>query len=1073
MNQQRQKLSNTGSFTATIVNEHNGIQQVIPSGTVASRVRFLQGLSSPSASTTSSTRRRENSRIGFGRRVTNRFANPAVQNATPDQQPQAQSGHSFLGLNTPRSNHREEHAISQYRNTYARSPGINGQIRPQGHMERSQCDAVSPWNVTSREPSRNRMRQANSPDMDVHQEYDYIGNQTDFAAPSSIFPSTANSDYQDMYRRETSSHTLDTVISGTSFTTASSVRRKSVRDLFDDYGIERPAGLASSRETSRQSDETPRPTRPHRYCHLCSWVNSDSSKKCWRCSHRLCHECDDMSPLPVRKEISVNRREGFSPRDLGTLVPELPPKENRCVIGEPVKRESRRPEPSPLQKRSEAPSQECKASATKFLNFQNAGPTSGKTTQITSPRKIPVQEIPKVINVLSGSKVTTSVKESPFLIADLLSSGRSLRLFPIGIEVEARHSQQSHSNYGQKTKDHGKESLSSNIEECESPGCRATHPGYRPYRHSISCSVKAQSKHNLEATDAGYVADTSYTSESSEVNDNNQIATSKPHSESSFRVSSLSSRNSHNSSHQSRSSRNSRLSSPVSEYVECRGYLRTGHVRHGSQFSAGITGECQHCHDDCQCAACQSTHHHVRCCVHPDHNAIVHHHYHTSRKPHSNAKPFECPSKNQHSSVPAKSPSISRSETVIPLTSNIYQEPPTPKHFLFTRPSLQKVCSLPRFKASTFMTGAKKPPTPPPWIDSPRMENTLPATDYQISTCEGAENDTATSINPVENSASVSKNPTPLAQGYSKNLELTSKLDDEAWFSVYSGLKSGSTHEKRCSKTIPSRKSSVIVEKVSRSPSVVPGSPSRQQDSLSRSRSSSRKLSALLQFRERNAIPVLNQKLLDHQEELKKIDKTSDVVAEGTSHGLSGRSDIEPCPTKDIKAAEETDRAPSATSNSSIERRWRLKLIDKKPSSPCPNDSPKSLRERRLSEDDRSPIPLAESPKSHCLGEEEASSPCTDNHNPTSEHRLSQDKPIPSPQPHINVTWLKLPPIKLDDHECFWKNTVMASPESHDGRRDSRLRELGIRGVTIVLHLEGRDDLVIKADFWKGGALVE
>lgn len=68
-----------------------------------------------------------------------------------------------------------------------------------------------------------------------------------------------------------------------------------------------------------------------------------------------------------------------------------------------------------------------------------------------------------------------------------------------------------------------------------------------------------------------------------------------------------------------------------SKPIRCKGYPRTGHIAHKSPNSSGVVGECQHCLDDCQCEACQSTHHSVRCCIHEDHKAVPHHHR-TSRR---------------------------------------------------------------------------------------------------------------------------------------------------------------------------------------------------------------------------------------------------------------------------------------------------------------------------------------------------------------------------------------------------------------------------------------------------------
>ena len=95
----------------------SSLQDAIRPGTVASRIESLQKLASPSPPRSHpppiSITRGEDSRIGFGRRINSRFGNPALQNTNPDEEPHNETAcHSFLGLNTPRVTHEEQHDIS-------------------------------------------------------------------------------------------------------------------------------------------------------------------------------------------------------------------------------------------------------------------------------------------------------------------------------------------------------------------------------------------------------------------------------------------------------------------------------------------------------------------------------------------------------------------------------------------------------------------------------------------------------------------------------------------------------------------------------------------------------------------------------------------------------------------------------------------------------------------------------------------------------------------------------------------------------------------------------------------------
>ncbi|KAG4442628.1 hypothetical protein IFR05_001884 [Cadophora sp. M221] len=250
---QYNRLSPGPSFTVRI---RKGSRDAIPHGAVASRVKLLQSLKEPQPTKPGSPtpkRTREDSRSGFGRRVSRRFGNPAIQSAQPDETPRVDSRHSFLGLNVVRTNHEEEHACADPTIQYSRSPGINGQI-DQGADARKQYDAASPWGALSRTKSvRTVSHRGHSPDLDVLKEIDSLGNHTRYMTQTSIFPSTAKKDNAGMYRHQVKPRRSKFIDSEASIATTSTIRRQNVRDLFDDYGIQRPAGLAS-REVSQDLD---------------------------------------------------------------------------------------------------------------------------------------------------------------------------------------------------------------------------------------------------------------------------------------------------------------------------------------------------------------------------------------------------------------------------------------------------------------------------------------------------------------------------------------------------------------------------------------------------------------------------------------------------------------------------------------------------------------------------------------------------------------------------------------------------------------------------------------------------
>jgi len=49
-----------------------------------------------------------------------------------------------------------------------------------------------------------------------------------------------------------------------------------------------------------------------------------------------------------------------------------------------------------------------------------------------------------------------------------------------------------------------------------------------------------------------------------------------------------------------------------------------------------------------------------------------------------------------------------------------------------------------------------------------------------------------------------------------------------------------------------------------------------------------------------------------------------------------------------------------------------------------------------------------------------------------------------------------------DDHQCEWKDKYITLQTDMDRR--GRTDDIGLEGLTIVLHMQGRDDLVINTD---------
>lgn len=995
----------------------------VPTGTVASRVQHLQNLANPLFARTPSVavRRRENSRTGFGRRLTSRFAEPASRNHNPDEQTQVETAHSFLGLTTPRSNHEEEHAMARPRMQLDRMPGIHGQIKPQGISQRVQYDALSPWPVLSKPEYAQNTQQIGTlgEDLDALKETNRSRNDShstaQFSSPKQAEPSFQSS--FDPYRR-LKSHENGTIGSEASIKTTSTIRRQSVRDLFRDYGIERPARLVSSENNSQGVDGNSLPARPHRHCHVCSWITDQTSNKCWRCGHRHCAECDALSPIvESRRESHLESGPNKSRKETRPIA-EPRPKENRYASRQP-KSSMARPGPTPIQElpTKTLPMRKQSSPPIKFPSFDAKASTMRQTPRKSLPQQIAPYEEPRVVNMLSGTRVTTSVKESPFLIADMMSSGQPLRFVPVAVPMHSHVGHTSSRRSHRSRRHHNFRSRSSSPCSVDEQPRDPWYHEHNRHRHSRKHTPKR--RHIHEETDHGYVADTSRAED-----------IIQPHSH-----------HSHGYAHGHHDSRpQSRLKpktprpkscSPCvpkveihsEDLVECHGYPRTGHHRQGSPTSTGIIGECQHCLNDCQCSACQNTDHSVRCCVHESHRSILHHH-NTPRKENI-ANPMEFttpppkpPTPPGNSDSPARPvstllpPASQWEETIRPKS----EELPKPQTLspLTTGPIVYKTPSLPRSKKATLLNQESKVPTPTPLPQkfgkitgaSSQGEVSRPQS-LHGSKEEGSRRDMSHS------KTSANSQNLPPAQ----NLEVQSELANI----LKTSSPKPSINEERSSK------------RESRG-----GTPPVEHISQTASRRSSRQLSALFQLRERDSIPLLNRKLTAHQEELKRIEKLRDEKIEAVTRVRVDpvqniQSERIPPNTKIIEDERPTSEA-SSKPGSVRKGKWRMKLLDKQPSPICcSNDSIKTV-------------------------------------NSIKEHRLSEDEMVPSSKTNGSAECRTVAKEVEEMHECLWKRMFL--DEQYESKeREDREQDGGVHGITVLLHFEGREDFVFKGEMSGGGQL--
>jgi hypothetical protein len=681
------------------------VEQIVPTGTVASRIVYIQNLANTANSTNApvaakplkifharpdspTPSRRENSRMGYGRRASARFAQPALKTSNPHERLQVDDSHSFLGLNTPYTNLLDPHAKADPSMKWGRSPSMQAGFKAAKDGGRGQYEVTNPWiDLPNINPGRPMTAYCSQTDSGSAKVSKYKTRPNDPLQPK-LFPTVLS--YLD--EGPHAKHPMEAAIAMETWSpghqkrpellgecafsteTTSTMRRQSVRDIYNYYGIERPSGLVSSDYLQDDFDTLQLPANTRRYCHLCHWVNGEVDK-CWGCGHRLCQQCDELSVCPKetdREFIDCNKRLS---QHVVKLQPESPLITRYSAPG--VEKQNLAPEAPPRRSSKQSASkysrQKPTAKVEPFPSLQVEVPTPRRGSRNTTAGHIKTpHHIKMLLEPQVASKLSTIPQESLFIAAEMPPSSGSLRLLPVAMRIthtthSHRHrsrgshrshgSHESHSSYGKPQLHRSRvpyqespqpkvlpNNILDDIRDCGSPGCSATHAGHQPYRHSISCSRCKHHQLTPKEADSDYAAGTSFIGE--EVKNGHSRNEHVRHT----RIYAVEGsqpvphEHIHNKSHaetseikiiaQHQALRKTSLvnvESQKSEYVECHGYPRTGHARHSSPISSGVVGKCQHCLNDCQCEACQNTHHSVRCCVHEEHHPFAHLH-HTLKK---------------------------------------------------------------------------------------------------------------------------------------------------------------------------------------------------------------------------------------------------------------------------------------------------------------------------------------------------------------------------------------------------------------------------------------------------------
>ncbi|KAL7626718.1 hypothetical protein AAE478_003492 [Parahypoxylon ruwenzoriense] len=262
-------------------------------------------------------------------------------------------------------------------------------------------------------------------------------------------------------------------------------RQKFVREVFEQHGIRRPSGWFSDDEDLTLSgDRTASPRGFCRICHVCS-TRTWSHKYCISCKHHLCAKC--LCEVP---QSAASAHAGFSHHPSHTIgrdgVQLIQPAISNPEFIQETRRVSRPPSTISDSRTVHytGPSQPSHIHTQRDLGRKSELGTEGNPTPQRSTKAVggsPFLER----HSSSQSQPTPPVRRNPFTIAERTGTTTE----PHTTKKLAIQRSQYQGRPHRLTGSSGSESYGDTQVECDDPMCRATHDGHYPYRHSIACAL--------------------------------------------------------------------------------------------------------------------------------------------------------------------------------------------------------------------------------------------------------------------------------------------------------------------------------------------------------------------------------------------------------------------------------------------------------------------------------------------------------------------------------------------------------------------------------------------------------
>ncbi|KAM5365324.1 hypothetical protein ACJZ2D_011040 [Fusarium nematophilum] len=264
-----------------------------------------------------------------------------------------------------------------------------------------------------------------------------------------------------------------------SATVSSCERRQDAMEIFEQYGISRPEGWLSEDGSGIAELPQRNPAKVFQVCHSCGEPLS-SQRYCPRCGHDSCVKCTGQAPGE-----DPHKGHQHSPaQHREHLTNKQSSKQSVHTTEEPDRDHVHRTQVTVRTTRHRQASRFTSGPETPRTPHW-VGRTSRRRFRTTQSAPKPAQK--KTIAVPTA--ISSSVKNNPFFVAD--REGKAQASEPTTTTKNAQAKRPTRlSNCVPRRRTRGSSSDSVSEDKCSDPGCRATHAGHHPIRHSIECAAR-------------------------------------------------------------------------------------------------------------------------------------------------------------------------------------------------------------------------------------------------------------------------------------------------------------------------------------------------------------------------------------------------------------------------------------------------------------------------------------------------------------------------------------------------------------------------------------------------------